>query len=100
IPYLQAAIEKPDNITTKVNSQYWLGESYFATGKYDEAASQFKSVLAQKNSAKLDDAMVMLGETYFRQGKKEEAKKIFTSLISTFPTSEFIPRARKRLQQL
>lgn len=100
IPYLQAAIEKPDNMSTKVNSQYWLGESYFAIGKFDEAASQFKLVLSQKNSAKLDDAMVMLGETYYRQGKKEEAKKTFSSLLTTFPTSEFVPRARKRLQQL
>lgn len=100
IPYLQASIEKPENASTKINSQYWLGESYFATGKYDEAVNQFKAVLAQKNSAKLDDAMIMLGETYFRQGKKEDAKKTFSSLISTFPTSEFVPRARKRLQQL
>lgn len=100
IPYLQASIEKPENVSTKINSQYWLGESYFATGKYDEAVNQFKAVLAQKNSAKLDDAMIMLGETYFRQGKKEDAKKTFSSLLSTFPTSEFVPRARKRLQQL
>lgn len=100
IPYLQAAIEKPDNMSTKVNSQYWLGESYFAIGKFDDAANQFKLVLSQKNSAKLDDAMVMLGETYYRQGKKEEAKKTFSSLLTTFPASEFVPRARKRLQQL
>lgn len=100
IPYLQSAISKPDNAATKVNAQYWLGEAMFATGNYEQALSMFQNVLNQKNSSKLDDAMVMLGETYFRQGRKEDAIKTFNKLISTFPSSEFVPRARKRLQQL
>lgn len=100
IPYLQSAIAKPENAATKLNAQYWLGEAMFATGNYEQALTQFTMILNQKNSSKLDDAMIMMGETYYKQGRKDEAVKTFNKLIATFPTSEFIPRARKRLQQL
>ncbi|MBK9249299.1 MAG: tetratricopeptide repeat protein [Ignavibacteria bacterium] len=82
------------------NSYYWLGESYFGISKYDQAIFNFQKVIRYKNSSKLDDAQLMVAESYQRLGRNDEAKKSFQKLVDFFPTSEFVPRAKKMLQKL
>jgi TolA-binding protein len=82
------------------NSNYWLGESYFGMGKFTEAADAFRKVLSSKTSTKLDDAQIMLAETYLKMGNQPEARKQFQRVLDAYPSSEFVPRARRMLQQL
>lgn len=82
-----------------IDSQYWLGESYFGLKQYEKAVSYFKKVLSAKSS-KQDDAQAMLGESLIRSGQVQEAKAAFQTLIQNYPGSEYVPRARKMLQQL
>ncbi len=97
---LNETLKTEKNPETLANSFYWLGESYFGTSKFDQAISNFQKVLTYKNSTKSDDAQLMIAESYQRLGKKDEAKKAFQKLVDYYPTSEFVPRAKKMLQRL
>lgn len=97
---LNETLKTEKNPETSANSFYWLGESYFGTSKFDQAISNFQKVLTYKNSTKSDDAQLMIAESYQRLGKKDEAKKAFQKLVDYYPTSEFVPRAKKMLQRL
>jgi TolA-binding protein len=79
---------------------YWLGESHFGLNQYDKAISYFDKVLKSGSASKKDDAMIMIAEAQVRSGKINEAKKMFNSFITVYPQSQFVPRAKKMLQQL
>jgi len=100
IPLLLETIKTEKSPEVLSNSYYWLGESYFGVSKYDQAIFNFQKVISYKNSSKLDDAQLMVAESYQRLGRNDEAKKAFQKLIDFFPTSEFVPRAKKMLQKL
>jgi TolA-binding protein len=90
--------EKNKENTGKYN--YWIGESHFGLNQYDKAVNYFGKVLNSNNTSKKDDAQIMIAESYARSGNIDEAKKAFTDLISNYPKSRYIARARKMLQQL
>jgi TolA-binding protein len=100
IGLLSESIKTEKNLETLANSYYWLGESYFGTGKFDQAIPNFQKVFSFKNSTKIDDAQLMIAESYQRLGRNEEAKKAFQKLVDYYPASEFVPRAKKMLQRL
>ena len=100
IPLLLETIKTEKSTEVLSNSYYWLGESYFGVGKFDQAIFNFQKVINYKNSSKLDDAQLMVAESFQRLGRNEEAKKAFQKLVDFFPTSEFVPRAKKMLQKL
>jgi len=79
---------------------YWLGESHFGLGQYDDAIAYFQKVISSKNADKKADAFIMIAESNIRSGKVNEAKKVFTTFINNYPNSQYIPRAKKMLQQL
>lgn len=90
--------EKNKDNTGKYN--YWIGESHFGLNQYDKAVNYFGKVLNSNNTAKKDDAQIMIAESYARSGNVDDAKRAFTELISNYPKSRYIARARKMLQQL
>ncbi|MBI3259773.1 MAG: tetratricopeptide repeat protein [Ignavibacteriae bacterium] len=100
INLLNETLKTEKNSETLSNTYYWLGESYFGTSKFDQAISNFQKVLTYKNSTKLDDSQLMIAEAYQRLGRNDEAKKAFQKLVDYYPTSEFVPRAKKMLQKL
>ena len=93
-----AATEKSPETTVLCN--YWLGESHFAINQYDKAVQYFQKVVRTRNSPRQDNAQAMIAESLIRSGQIPEAKKAFRSLIASYPSSQFIPHARKMLQQL
>lgn len=100
IPQLQQAIKVEKDEAKKSDCRYWLGESHFVLKQYDKAIDFFTQVLKGVKSPKQDDAQVMLAESHIKAGQVNQAKNAFGSLITKFPDSEFVPRARKMLQQL
>lgn len=91
--------ENPDK-EMAAKCTYWLGESHFGLNQYNKAISYFNQVLKSSNTAKKDDAMIMIAEAQVRSGKINDAKKMFNDFIRSYPRSQFVPRARKMLQQL
>lgn len=96
---LKELASKTDNGTVKTKCHYWIGESYFGMKKYSQAIKYFNKVIAS-NDNKRDNALIMVAEANIRSGKINDAKAAFRNLIDNYPKSEFVPRARKMLQQL
>ena len=82
------------------NSQYWIGECYYAKGEFAQAISSFKTVLSYQKSAKADDAQLKIGLCYLKMGQPGAAKAELKTLIDRYPASEYVPRAEKYLSDL
>jgi tol-pal system protein YbgF len=82
------------------NCVYWIGEAYFGSGNYREAANAFNRVLSYPRSLKKDDALLMLGRAHMQLNQKEEARQAFDRLIKEFPTSEFVAKAEAWLSRM
>lgn len=80
------------------NANYWLGEANFGQKKYEEALTHFKQVSNFKISEKKDDAQYMIARCYDRLGRTQQAVREYNKLIESYPTSEFVVRARARLR--
>lgn len=100
IKKLTDIIKTEKGIVAQTQSNYWLGESFYAIKQYLEAVRYYKFV-AEKGSGEMkDNAQVMIAECYIRSGEIPKAKLAFEALIEKYPGSEFVPKARKMLQQL
>ncbi len=82
------------------NCHYWMGESYYGMRKYQDAVDQFKKVLEYKRSDKKDGAQLMLANTYAAMGDKAGAREAYNTLISTYPTSPLVAKAKEKLARL
>ena len=79
------------------NAEYWIGEGYYAQGKYKDALAQFEKVNSQwPRHHKNADALLKTGMTLSRMGDKEGAAQAYKKLLSQFPNSEAAGLARSR----
>jgi TolA-binding protein len=83
-----------------VNYTFLLGESYFGLKDYNKAIENYAKVVRTAEHEKQDNAQVRIAECYMRTGRSGEAKEAYRVLIVKYPTSEYVPEARKMLQQL
>lgn len=83
---LNEFLARNGNHTLAGNAQYWLGESYFARGKYTEAAVAFATG-AQKypKGAKGPDNLLKLGIALGKINKKTEACTALSQLPQKYP---------------
>jgi TolA-binding protein len=82
------------------NFLYWIGECYFAQGKYSDAISSFEKVNNFQESHKLDDSLLMSGISSMKLGELQSATQKFKELIQKYPKSEYVGKATKYLQSL
>jgi TolA-binding protein len=82
------------------NCQYWIGECYFAQGKYYQAIAEFTKVGAYDAADKKDDAQIMLGLAFIKLGEVQHAQSELDWLVSAFASSEYVSRAYRYLRQL
>jgi len=82
------------------NCEYWIGEAYFGSGNYQEAANAFNRVVNYPRSLKKDDALLMLGRSYMQLNQKDNARQAFNRLIQEFPSSEFVAKAEGYLSKM
>lgn len=80
------------------NAQYWLGECYYALGDYRVAIGEFEKVFSFSDENKYDDAQYKLGICYLMLGDKRKAKEAFNILITKYPDSEYVERAKKYIE--
>ncbi|MEO8315724.1 MAG: tol-pal system protein YbgF [Pseudomonadota bacterium] len=103
-----SAIEMLRNLATTFpngvladNTQYWLGEAYYTTQDYDQAAAAFQGVVANwPNSRKVPDALLKLGYTQVEQGKVPAARATLQQVIAKHPDSDAAKLAAERLAKL
>jgi tol-pal system protein YbgF len=83
------------------NAQYWLGEAYYVTRDYDQAAIAFRTVGERyPNSRKSADALVKLGFTQYEQKRYGEARATLNDVVRRFPDSDAARLAADRLRRI
>jgi TolA-binding protein len=82
------------------NCQYWLGECYFAIGKYYEAVAEFQKVYAFANSNKTNDAQLMIGIAFLKSGEKDLARAELSMLLNFGPQSTSAKKAQRYLKMI
>lgn len=82
------------------NCQYWIGESYYGLGNFQQAVVAFEKVFTYPESNKDADAQLKLGLCYMKMNDKERAAREFQKLIDNYPTSEYVSVAQRFLQKV
>ena len=83
------------------NSQYWIGEIYYAQGDYNRALVEFKKVITNYDrGSKAPAALLKMGYCSINLGDVPTAKKHLSSLIKIFPNSEEVLLAQNKLEEL
>lgn len=79
---------------------YFLGESYYFMNNLESSIEYLNKVLSVPESSYLDAARIRKAEANLKSGKVKEAKADYQALINNHPGSNYIPKAKKMLQQL
>lgn len=82
------------------NAQYWIGESLYGTGDYEEALTAFERVFSLPGDNKHDDARLKIGYCRLQLEDPARAREEFRKLVSSYPNSEYVERARGELEKL
>lgn len=82
------------------NCHYWIGQSFYDRKKYQEAIPHFQTVVDLTTSKKKPDAYLMLGNCYFSLGNSAAAKEAYNRLITTYPMSPYVKKAKDRLARI
>ncbi len=86
--------------TLSDNCQYWIGESYYGLGSYQQAIVAFEKVFSFEKSNKNDASQLKLGICYLKLGDKEKARAEFQKLINDYPSSEYNSVARRFIEEI
>ena len=80
------------------NAQYWLGETFYITRRFDQAVQEFERLVSMHpDSQKLTHALLKIGYAHDELGNKAEAERALGVLIERHPQSAAAGLARKRL---
>ncbi|HXQ42493.1 MAG TPA: tol-pal system protein YbgF [Candidatus Udaeobacter sp.] len=70
------------------NAQYWLGETYYVRGRYEDAAVTFaEGYQKYPDNSKAPDDLLKLGMSLGQIGKKSDACVAFAELGKKFPSA-------------
>ncbi|WP_417845948.1 tol-pal system protein YbgF [Thalassospira povalilytica] len=82
------------------NAQYWLGETYYVRGQYENAAIAFtEGFQTYPDSTKAPDNLLKLGMSLANLGKNEDACTAFGHLIDNFPNASNVVLDRARQER-
>lgn len=82
------------------NAQYWLGETYYAERRFNDAIVEFKKVLdGWKSSEKTADALLKIGMSFQAQGDCQNAVLFFDEVLSAHKGSQAARSAKEKLTE-
>lgn len=83
------------------NALYWIAETYFVTGKFNEAMTYYKRIEADySDQNKAPDAMLRMGEAQAKLGDLTLARRTLTALVEKFPYSTAAAAAKAELARI
>lgn len=83
------------------NALYWVGETYYVTGKYAEAMTHYRRVVDEySDQNKAPDAMLKIGLSYAKIGDLALARRTFQELIAKYPYSTSAAAAKYELKRI
>jgi tol-pal system protein YbgF len=100
ISMFEELLSRDENNSYMDNCQYWIGESYYGLGNFNQAIVEFTKVFSFSSSNKNDDAQLKLGLCYWKLGDKDKTREELERLISDYPKSEYIEKAESLLAKL
>jgi tol-pal system protein YbgF len=83
------------------NAQYWLAETHYVRGQYQNALPEFRKVLeTYPQSAKLPDALLKVGFCQAELGDRAAARTSLQEVMRQFPDTTAARLASQRLDRL
>ena len=83
------------------NAQYWLGETFYITRRFEQAVQEFERLVStHPASQKLTHALLKIGYAYDELGNLTEAERVLSELIERHPQTAAAGLARKRLTSI
>jgi tol-pal system protein YbgF len=90
------------NLDAKVpDAQYYIGETYYAEGNWQQAAAEYNNV--RKNypkSARVPDALYKLGMCFEKLKLPDDAKLFYQTILQKYPKAGVAKDAKARLADL
>ena len=97
----QEVFDSDQNGELADNALYWVGETYYLTGKYSEALTQYQRVLTDySDQNKAPDAMLKIGLSYAKLGDLALARRTYQDLIAKYPFSTPAAAAKYELKRI
>ena len=85
----------------KDNIAYWIGSNYLKLEMYDDAITQFETVInSYPRGNKVHDSRFMLGRTYSIKGETSRAVEILQSALKNNPPTEVRGKILKQLNDI
>jgi len=82
------------------NAQYWLGETYYAERRFNDAIVEFQKVLKDwKKSEKTPDALLKIGMSFQAQNDCKNAVLFFDEVVAAHRNSTAAKTAKERLKE-
>ena len=79
------------------NAQYWIGETYYAEKRWNDAIVEFQRVIKEyKQSDKVPDALVKIGSSFQAQGDCANALLFFDEVQQSHKSSQAAKTARDK----
>ena len=79
------------------NAQYWLGETWYAEKRYNDAIVEFQKVLKEhKGSEKVPDALLKIGLSFQSQGDCEKALLFLDEVVQSHKATPAAKVAKER----
>ncbi len=94
---LQSFLQNHPQSKLAPNAYYWVGESYYSQGNYNDALLAFRQVTTNyPKHHKTSDALLKAGMTYQRLGDVENAKAQYETLMTNFPRTNAAKIAKSK----
>jgi tol-pal system protein YbgF len=83
------------------NALFWIGETYYATGDYNNAVRHYNRVVNEfSDQNKAPDAMFKIALAQERTGDLALARRTFQQVIERYPYSSTASSAKAELQRI
>jgi tol-pal system protein YbgF len=83
------------------NSQFWLGECYYAEKRYSEAIAAYeKTIKKYPKSDKMSSAMLKQGMAFLELGDKTAGKILLNKVVKAYPNSNQSKIAKSKLARI
>lgn len=97
-------IEPPRDETLEVTAKHNLeiARWYLTKRKaYEGARDRLQEIIdTYADFSRMDEVIFLMGEAHLKLGKPEKAADFYNKLLKTYPDSEFVKKARARLDEL
>jgi tol-pal system protein YbgF len=97
----QAFLKKYPGSSYADNAQYWLGEVYYVTRKFQPALSEFGKVVdGYPDSTKIADAKLKIGYIQYELKDWGKAREMLTQVVQAYPGTTTARLAQERLDRM